>query len=320
MTMSGASMRHDGLFKTFLTHPATARDFLTCHLPPRLLAVCNLDTLQLESASFLEEDLRPYFADVLYSLKTRQGDGYVYTLIEHQSSPDKHMAFRLMRYAIAAMQRHLDAGYTHLPLVIPLLFCHGRASPWSSPMNWLDLFSEPDIARQLYSNAFPLIDVSAMEDDEIMQHRAMAMLELLFKHIRRRDLAELLDPLVTLMSAGYTTEQQLTALITWMLQTGDSAQPQALLASLACRLPHEEEMLMTIAQKLIQEGKLEGITEGKLEGIKEGKLEGIREGIRKGELDTRSDIARAMLREGADPAFIMKTTGLTAQELAKLRH
>lgn len=32
------------------------------------------------------------------------------------------MAFRLMRYAIAVMQRHLDAGHKKLPLVIPLLF------------------------------------------------------------------------------------------------------------------------------------------------------------------------------------------------------
>lgn len=39
------------------------------------------------------------------------------------------MAFRLMRYAIAAMQRHLDKGHTQLPLVIPLLFYHGRVSP-----------------------------------------------------------------------------------------------------------------------------------------------------------------------------------------------
>ncbi len=32
------------------------------------------------------------------------------------------MAFRLMRYAIAAMQRHLDAGHKTLPLVVPMLF------------------------------------------------------------------------------------------------------------------------------------------------------------------------------------------------------
>ncbi len=55
-------------------------------------------------------------------LKTQSGSGYVYALIEHQSTPDKHMTFRLMRYAFAIMSRHLDAGNEHLPLVIPMLF------------------------------------------------------------------------------------------------------------------------------------------------------------------------------------------------------
>lgn len=49
------------------------------------------------------------------------------------------MAFRLMRYATAAMQRHLDAGHKTLPLVIPMLFYHGakaripfRCAGWMS--------------------------------------------------------------------------------------------------------------------------------------------------------------------------------------------
>ncbi|MDI5677530.1 Rpn family recombination-promoting nuclease/putative transposase, partial [Salmonella enterica subsp. enterica serovar Anatum] len=47
--------------------------------------------------------------------KTREGDGYIYVVIEHQSTPDAHMAFRLMRYAMAAMQQHLDAGFSPMP-------------------------------------------------------------------------------------------------------------------------------------------------------------------------------------------------------------
>jgi predicted transposase/invertase (TIGR01784 family) len=80
------------------------------HLPTDLRAICDLSTLKLESGSFVEDDLRQYFSDVLYSVKTMGGDGYVHVLIEHQSSPDKHMAFRLLRYSVAAMQRHLGAG------------------------------------------------------------------------------------------------------------------------------------------------------------------------------------------------------------------
>ncbi len=102
---------HDTMFRQFLTQPDVARDFMEIHLPAELREICDLSTLTLESGSFVEDDLRQYFSDVLYSLKTRAGDGYIHVLIEHQSTPDKHMAFRLMRYAVAAMQRHLEAKH-----------------------------------------------------------------------------------------------------------------------------------------------------------------------------------------------------------------
>ncbi|ELE1936725.1 Rpn family recombination-promoting nuclease/putative transposase, partial [Salmonella enterica] len=97
---------HDATFRQFLTQPDIARDFMEIHLPAELRVVCDLSTLKLESGSFVEDDLRQYFSDVLYSLKTTAGDGYIHVLVEHQSTPDKHMAFRLIRYAVAAMHRH----------------------------------------------------------------------------------------------------------------------------------------------------------------------------------------------------------------------
>lgn len=122
MKKNTTSIPHDAVFKKFLSHPETARDFLDIYLPAPLRELCDLNTLKLESGSFIEEDLRASYSDVLWSLKTRTGKGYIYALIEHQSSPDAHMAFRLMRYAIAAMQNHLDAGHKKLPLVVPILF------------------------------------------------------------------------------------------------------------------------------------------------------------------------------------------------------
>lgn len=80
------STPHDAVFKTFLYHPETARDFLDIHLPASLRTLCDLDTLKLESESFIEADLRSRYSDVLWSLRTRDGDGYVYVVIEHQSS------------------------------------------------------------------------------------------------------------------------------------------------------------------------------------------------------------------------------------------
>ncbi|MDR2788758.1 MAG: Rpn family recombination-promoting nuclease/putative transposase, partial [Candidatus Accumulibacter sp.] len=47
---------HDALFKKFLGHPETARDFLDIHLPKPLRALCDLSTLRLQSSSFIEPD------------------------------------------------------------------------------------------------------------------------------------------------------------------------------------------------------------------------------------------------------------------------
>lgn len=79
----GTPTPHDLVFKQFLTHTNTARDFMQLHLPAELQSICDFNTLKLESGNFVEEDLRPYFSDVLYSLQTvTDNNAYIHVLIE----------------------------------------------------------------------------------------------------------------------------------------------------------------------------------------------------------------------------------------------
>ena len=304
---------HDATFRQFLTQPEIARDFMELHLPAELRAVCDLRTLKLESGSFVEDDLRQYFSDVLYSLKTTHGDdGYVHVLIEHQSSPDKHMAFRLLRYAVAAMQRHLEAGHKTLPLVIPVLFYTGKRSPYPYSTRWLDEFTDPALASRLYGEAFPLVDVTIIPDEEIAEHRSMAALTLLQKHIHQRDLAELVDKLVPVLLAGYLSSSQVISLIHYIVQAGETADAEALVRELAHRVPQHGDALMTIAQQLEQKGIEKGMEKGIQLGREEGRSEGEREATLK--------IARTMLQSGLDRETVMKMTGLNEDDLALIRH
>ena len=311
---------HDAIFKTFLNHPATARDFLRLHLPASLQKLCDLKTLQLESGSFIEDDLRAYYSDVLWSLKTREGDGYIYTIIEHQSTADTHMAFRLMRYAIAVMHRHLATGHKKLPLVIPMLFYHGTASPYPYSLCWLDEFDDPKAARQLYTAAFPLIDITVVPDDEIMQHRRMALLELIQKHIRKRDLMGLVEKLAILIIKGHANDSQLKALFNYLMQVGDTAHFTEFLHEVAERLPQHKEKLMTIAERLRQEGHLNGLQEGHMKGLQEGLQEGLQTGLQQGKREEALRIASTLQADGIDPLTIFRITGLTAEDLATRSH
>ncbi|MBA4824055.1 Rpn family recombination-promoting nuclease/putative transposase [Pantoea ananatis] len=311
---------HDATFRQFLTQPEVARDFMEIHLPAELRDICDLSTLKLESGSFVEDDLRQYFSDVLYSLKTTAGEGYVHVLIEHQSSPDKHMAFRLVRYAVAAMQRHLGAGHKKLPLVIPVLFYTGKRSPYPYSTRWLDEFDDPELAGRLYSQAFPLVDVTVIPDDEIAGHRSMAALTLLQKHIHQRDLAELTDRLAPILLAGWLSSSQMISLVHYIVQAGESADAEAFVRELAQRVPQHGDALMTIAQQLEQKGIEKGIEKGRAEGLKLGEQRGIEKGRTEGERETTLKIARTMLQNGLDRNTVMKMTGLTEDDLAQIRH
>ncbi|HBB2918594.1 TPA: Rpn family recombination-promoting nuclease/putative transposase, partial [Escherichia coli] len=71
---------HDAAFRSFLANPDVARDFLELHLPAEYRQLCDLSTLKLEPATFVEPDLHQYASDILWSVKTTGGeDGYVYT-------------------------------------------------------------------------------------------------------------------------------------------------------------------------------------------------------------------------------------------------
>lgn len=284
---------HDAFFKQFLMHPDTARDFLDIHLPAEIRGICDLDTLRLESSHSVEESLKEQYSDVLYSVKMQGTSGYIHVLIEHQSTADKKMAFRMMRYAIAAMHRLLKDENGPLPLVVPLLFYQEKTSPYPLSMSWLDMFALPELARRIYSEPFPLVDITVIPDDDIMQHRRIALLE----------------RLVTLISAEYTTESQLNSLLSYMVQRGHTDQPQVFYRELVNRLPQEESM-MTLAEWFEEQGMQKG--------VREGMLEGKREGLQEGKTEERRNIARRMLESGMTREAVAQITTLTDDEIEQI--
>ena len=202
----------------------------------------------------------------------------------------------MMRYAIAAMQNHLDAGYKTLPMVVPLLFYHGIESPYPYSLCWLDCFADPNLARQLYASAFPLIDVTLMPDDEIMLHRRMALLELIQKHIRQRDLMGLVEQMACLLSSGYANDRQIKGLFNYILQTGDAVRFNDFIDGVTERSPKHKESLMTIAERLRQEGFQKGIRTNAL------------------------NIAKTMLDAGVSLEDVLRFTSLTVEDLAEINH
>ena len=81
---------------------------------------CDLSTLEIVAGSFVDAELRQHFSDIVYSLRIANAPGYIYTLIEHESTPGKLTPFKLLRYQVGLMKQHLDQNNALLPVIVPI--------------------------------------------------------------------------------------------------------------------------------------------------------------------------------------------------------
>lgn len=93
-----------------------------------------------------------------------------------------------------------------------------------------------------------------------------------------------------------------------MLQAGEAQDARTLLYEMAQHAPQYGDELMTLAEQLKQEGRIEGIQQG------------LQQSIQTGERETSRKIARAMLEKGIPAADITDMTGVSAEELTALQH
>jgi predicted transposase YdaD len=140
------------------------------------------------------------YSDLLYYSKTDPSTGnYLYLLTEHQSSPQKLMPLRILRYQLAIIMQHLQTHpkSTILPVVFPILFFQGQKDqkPYPFSLNIFDLFNDIELAKKTLAQPAYLIDITRFSYDELKKHRLAALMEYLQKHSRDRDLLLLMQDL-----------------------------------------------------------------------------------------------------------------------------
>ncbi|NDL63901.1 Rpn family recombination-promoting nuclease/putative transposase [Enterobacteriales bacterium SAP-6] len=204
---------------------------------------------------------------------------------------DKLMAFRLMRYSVAAMQYHLEQGHKHVPLVIPLLFYHGRKGPYPYSTRWLDCFADPETAESVYFNPFSLVDVTVISDETLLGHRRIALMEMVQKHIFVRNWMDKVCDIAALMQNWPITKAQFNSFVYYIDHTGKrSIKTQLFLTTLARQAPRYKGNIMTLVEQLERKG--------------------MRKGFRKGK-----EVARTLLAKGVERTIIAATTGFSEKKL-----
>jgi predicted transposase/invertase (TIGR01784 family) len=273
---------HDRFFKEALSQHDTAVDFLRYYLPADVTALLDLSTIELIKDSFVDEALHEHFSDLLYAVGLGEGQGiYVYVLFEHKSYTDKLTALQVLRYMVRVWDYGLRQEARLWP-ILPVVVYHGPVG-WHIPLDFHSLFQVPEpVKRFVPAFQYWLCDLSTFSDDELKGDVALRAAFLLLKHIFDPDLHERLPDIASLW---YNLAQQPTALgyveamLRYLATASDRITERDLREAIEAVIPDGDRMMMTIAQRWIDQGLQQGLQQGQQQGLRLGLVQGITLGL-----------------------------------------
>jgi predicted transposase YdaD len=318
---------HDLFARYTFGHPERAAAELRAVLPPHVVSEVDWESLRREPGSVVDPELRETESDLLFTARLRTGKPLLlYVLLEHQSSVNRWMALRMLRYVVRQVERwrqeHPDSEV--LPLIIPLVMYHGPDGAWTAPRRVEELFELPGEGEQreqwraLVPRFEYLLDDLTAEREEALKARPgpplVRLAWLVLRYGRSEELARRLPDWVALfaqMQAGPEGAEHLVVVIRYLLWVGDKAVREA-----AGRVLHSvvdpqraEGLMRSYAEELIEQGLARGREEGREEGLAKGREEGLARG--RAESILRILTARGLRVDEAARQRILTCTDLT---------
>ena len=274
---------HDKLVRRILSNVATARDVLEVYLPEAVRDLVDLDYLERQPDTFVDEQHRVFAVDVLFKTRCKHThkDAYIWFLIEQQRAPDVWLPLRQFCY-IGIIWDHIRktsnsrAKSTKLPFIYPLIISNA-STPYNYSLTLRDMI-EPEEAKSLFDDLFKtpssMIDLAAIPDEELrtklQEHiRAQALL-LSLKHVFDKELQTcmetvLVDCFKQLDEQGYRDD--VADMLYYLYNEGNLCDSNQFWVFLHRQFSQDvEEKVMTLGQQAVQKALQEGMQQGRQQG------------------------------------------------------
>ena len=269
---------HDSIVKAFFANTEDAASALASALPKVIAERIDWSSLRHANLNLVDRKLRAYYSDIVFTARIQDRKVILYVLVEHQSTNDPLMPFRMLRYCVLLWDAFLkdNPDSKQLPALIPVVLHHGQQS-WTSPSELSEIIDLPDDVQRLAGNHIPnfrffLDDLSAV-DDETLRARSLTLLMLacmvvLKKSPKSTDLLAVFSKwrdLFIQIAHAPNGRDALRLLLEYISVTTD-ADPENVHEFAKLIGPVAEEAYMTAAEKLTRESAKKARKEGRKEG------------------------------------------------------
>lgn len=272
--------KHDKLFKEILSDKREAIKFMNYYLNLSLVE----DEIEKYEKEFRTGKFNNIEADIVYKIK----DKNVFILIEHQSSVDLKMAYRIKCYKNAIVEeainkKKLKEKNYKIPKVIAIVLYTGRRE-WQNLLisdieEKIEQYIEPE-------NEYTLVDSNKFSKEELLEDALMTSKAMLIKKSKNTEelYQNIEDVIKNQKEKNALNKIQLEKLVQYELaETKDEKMIKDFIEKI--RNAKGEDEIMTNASRIInnemRKQRKAGIEEGKAEGRAIGRKENQEKVIRR---------------------------------------
>lgn len=301
---------HDKFFRTMMANKQVARSFLEAHLPSDLLKRVDLNNIEVQPRSYINDVGKETAVDVLFKTTIDGKEAYIYFLMEHQSRPDKLMSFRLLKYLVNVTDQHIiETGTTSLPLIYPVVIYHAdKPYPYSTDIR--DIVNAPrELIDRYFLQPFHLIDLGKIDDEEIKHHAWASIMEFALKHIFERDALPYIKDIAPIMRQIINEggEKCVIIVLQYFMGRGEFSSKNDFIDLINKEISTDiGDKIMSLAEKIKAEGVQQGLQQGMLQGMQQGMQQGLER------------VACNLIDQGADLKFVANATGLRLEKIREL--
>ena len=116
---------HDKFFKETFSIRENVIDFLKGTFPEEILKKLDLSALTLDNNSYIDEELKEHFSDIVYTCFCKDKELKITLLFEHKSYPAACPYLQLLKYLLKIWETNVKQTERLMP-VIPVILYHGK--------------------------------------------------------------------------------------------------------------------------------------------------------------------------------------------------
>ena len=290
--------------------------FFERYLPDKVLEKINLKDIAIAESKHKDDLGKGLQNDILYQckLKKKRTDS-LFIMCEHQSTPDKKMPLRLLKYDIATIEQHFKQGHDKFPLMTHIVLYHGK-QPWNYSTTFADYHENPEWGKELWMDMAPyaFTDVLRMSKEELKKDKKLGFFFIPLQCTSYRDPYKAFKSFTqeaTVKTYFATLHEEIRDLVLIYLGSCINRNKYSIkdVVKLISRNPQETiDIMISITQAIGQEYE------------QRGRQEGIQEGMQQGMQKRNWEIAKNMLYKlRLDREIVAKATGLSKTEITKLQ-